>query len=167
MAQNNNKQQDEDLLTPRQKLYGGLILGGIVILGGAATYVGVRHKVKSAISKKKQEVYTNKVGTETPQGYAAEYAQRLKSAMHSSYSWMPDGTDEESMFKVAAEMHKSQTSFAQVAKAYESIFARSLVEDMESELDSSDYENFMYALRSGVINGLGRVHNVNYGNIRF
>lgn len=145
--------KNEGLTKDKAIVYGVLGILGIGV--GVAVYFGVRGKIKSAIAEKKQEKYTNQIGTNTNEGKAAEYAQRLKTAMFSTYSWFPDGTDEEAMYQVAKEMFSSKVTFAQVSDAYKNIFSRNLSEDMIDEMDTNDFQKFQTALRTGILSGLG------------
>ena len=104
-------------------------LGAVAI--GAAFFIG--RKIYKETRKNRSEKRF------TPEG---QQALLLRSAMNpwgvSWLRWM-DGTEEENIYNVAAQI----TNFKKVAKEYQSLFNRPLVQDLQKELKTEEYEKFM------------------------
>lgn len=89
---------------------------------------------------------------------ASVEAQRLYAAFFpSGTTWMPDGTDEEIIFSVADSIRSNKTTWADLVNAYNSLFKRNLVSDLNDELDSSELSKFWIRAGKSAINGVNLI----------
>ena len=113
---------------------------GLGVLGlGVSYFVG--RKIIRNIRKTRTE---RKFTTESQQ------ALLLRSALNpSGASWLiwMDGTKEEAIYNVAAQI----TNFRKVQQDYQNLYNSSLITDLQKELDTDDYTKFMNIINSGGI----------------
>lgn len=79
-------------------------------------------------------------GAKAPLNYTA-WARRLKAAFDITYGFIP-GTDEAAIKAVLLEI-PTHAAFIQVGTAYYKEFGKNLIDEMKSELSSSDYTDTM------------------------
>lgn len=93
----------------------------------------------SAVSEVQQKI--QEVGRYNNNALAQLYRQAVNP---SGYKWLMelDGTNEEMLFKLAAETYNYQG----VATAYKALYETDLTEDLRKELSTSDFQQFMQIL---------------------
>ncbi len=94
-------------------------------------------------AKKIKKIIKNKTDKEnTPD---VQFAKRLRTAMSpSGVWWMPDGTDEKGIMEVAKDIsNNSEVKFNNVQTAYKRLYNSSLSDDLQSELSTSEYTEFL------------------------
>lgn len=114
-------------------------------IGLGAVGIGVAFFVGRKIIKNIREKRTERRFTEESQ-----QALLLRSAMNpSGASWLiwMDGTKEETIFNIAAQI----TNFKKVQQDYQNLYNRSLIQDLQKELDTDEYTKFMNIINSGGI----------------
>ena len=86
--------------------------------------------------------------TEKQQSPKVQYAKRLRVAMFpSGIKWLPDGTNEKEIKKVAYEIVNNPTvSFSDVQIAYKKLYSDSLSDHLQKELNSEEYGDLMKIL---------------------
>jgi hypothetical protein len=74
-----------------------------------------------------------------------QYAKRLRTAMSpSGIWWLPDGTNEKGVFKVAYDIAADETvRFKDVQNAYKKLYGKNLSEHLEGELNTQEYTKFL------------------------
>ncbi len=116
-----------------------------ITIGLGALGIGVAYIVGRKIFKNLREKRTERRFTEESQ-----QALLLRSAMNpSGASWLiwMDGTKEEAIYNIAAQI----TNFKKVQQDYQNLYNRSLIKDLQKELDTDDYTKFMNIINSGGI----------------
>ncbi len=116
-----------------------------ITIGLGALGIGVAYLVGRKIFKNLREKRTERRFTEESQ-----QALLLRSAMNpSGASWLiwMDGTKEETIFNIAAQIN----NFKKVQQDYQNLYNRSLIKDLQKELDTDDYTKFMNIINSGGI----------------
>jgi len=81
-------------------------------------------------------------GGANPNSLATEYYQAFHPYVN-IFPWMPDGTDEEALFILAARTY----DYAAVFNAYRAKYQRNLTDDLQDEL-SGDYPRYLAILNS-------------------
>ena len=86
--------------------------------------------------------------TEKDQSPQVQYAKKLRVAMFpSGTTWMPDGTNEQAIMKVAYKIaNNTEISFSDVQKAYKKLYNDSLSVHLQKELNSSEYEALLQVI---------------------
>lgn len=74
------------------------------------------------------------------------WAKRMKAAFDKSYSFLP-GTDDNAIVAVFNEI-PTQTAFIQVALAYKKLYGTNMLEDLKSEGEFGQYEDWMKIILS-------------------
>lgn len=119
---------------------GRVLVGGIVIgIGSHFLYKAVRN----VIMKARQGHTAKKIG-DSP---AVRQATMLRNAMNpSGYSWLMnlDQTNEAKIYDTA----KGITDMNEVISAYKNLYDSDLLEDLQSELDTEEYQKFMTLISS-------------------
>ncbi len=128
------RDEQEDF-TAKEKIQYGLL--SIVVLGGSF-FVG-RKLIRSAKS-------TSEEKKTYEEGSAATYAKQIKMAFDNDM-WFGWGTDEEALRKAIRKI-SSKDEFRKVINSYQSLYARSMMKDMQEELTSTEY-NEMLAIIAG------------------
>ncbi len=111
-----------------------LVAGAVIGIGGFLTYKLVR-----MIYTKTRKLSANKLADDDPNVRAA---MLMNTAMNpSGVSWMRsfDSTNEDAIFNIA----KSITNLDAVIKAYRQLYDGDLMSDLQSELDTEDYQKFL------------------------
>lgn len=134
------------------KLVPTLLRGGFFIAVCTAAFL----LVKKGVQAWRRHKLLNQVGENSADGVAIGFASRLYAAMISGHAWwndwVGDGTDEESCYQVAREMHAQQIPFALVAAKYRILYTRELLSDLTSELNGEEMQKFQAILTSGLGN---------------
>jgi hypothetical protein len=132
-----------------------LVTSGFFIGLCAAAY----YLVRKFISSYRHAHLLNQVGTNSLDGLAIGYAQRLYASMISGHvwwnDWFGDGTDEDAMYKVAQEMYQHKVPFPLVSAKFKVLFNRELLDDIQDELNADEQAKFQTALSTGALSGLG------------
>ena len=83
--------------------------------------------------------------TDKDQSPEVQFAKRLRTAMSpSGVWWLPDGTDESGLMKVAYEIaNNNDVQFYKVQSAYKKLYNETLSKHLESELDTNEYTKFL------------------------
>ena len=128
-----------------------LLSGGFFIAAVGGGYLLLR-KLILAIKKGR---LLNDVGANSQDGLAIGYAGRFYAAMvRGNTQWwndvFGDGTDEDALFAVAADMSRTRVPFALVANKYQTLYDRFLLNDLTSELPSDDLQRFNRILQTGL-----------------
>lgn len=121
--------------TLEEKIKYGII--GLVAVG-SAFFIG-RSIVRKLISRNEQKFTYD---DDKP----AAAAQKLKLAFEND-NWMGWGTDEATIKNVIKGI-RSKDEFDKVIKSYQKLYARSLMADMQDELDSEEYQEVVAMLSS-------------------
>ena len=124
-----------DDFTTKEKLQYGLL--SIVVLGGSF-YAGSRLVKKAKSNNEEKKTYQ--------EGSSATYAKQIKMAFDND-TWYGWGTDESSLRKTFRAI-PSKESFKNVINAYQNLYSRSMMKDMQEELTSTEY-NEMLAIVAG------------------
>lgn len=124
----------EDFTTKEKVQYGLL---SVVVLGGSF-YAGSKlvKKAKSNIEEKRTY----------QEGSSATYAKQIKMAFDND-TWFGWGTDEAALRKTIRAI-PSKEGFKNVINAYQNLYSRSMMKDMQEELTSTEY-NEMLAIIGG------------------
>lgn len=137
-------------------LFTSLTTSGFFIAAVTAAYVLMR----KFITTYRKNHLLNQVGSDSADGLAIGFAQRMYTAMISGYGWwndvFGDGTDEEALYQVAREMKAGGVSFSLVSSKYKVLYNRELIDDLTQELNSEELQKFQAALQTGLA-GLGAV----------
>ena len=95
-------------------------------------------------------LYTRAAKTSAEQNLTSDpstqFASQLSVAFNpSGYEWLRgvDGTDNAAVFATAAQI----TDFAKVQSAYQALYGRSLLDDIQKELSSSEYAQFLAVIK--------------------
>ena len=113
---------------------------GLGVLGLGVSYLVGKRILKNIRKKRTERKFTEE----------SQQALLLRSAMNpSGASWLiwMDGTKEEAIFNIAAQI----TNFKKVQQDYQNLYNRSLIQDLQKELDTDDYTKFMNIINSGGI----------------
>lgn len=118
--------------------------GGAVLGVGAIAYLAVKGR---QLTENLQERSVNRSidSKDSSKSIAPLLAQQAAAAMNpSGISWMryTDGTNEETLYKVADAIRAKKASWTEVANSYNAQYHRNLIEDLTDELDSEDLITF-------------------------
>jgi hypothetical protein len=102
------------------------------------------------------------------QAMASQIATLFSAAFNpSGVSWMRsvDGTDEDQCYKNARDMNVNKIPWSMVSTAYKGVFSRDLLQDLQSEMSTSEMNTFNTILNSknpnndyqSAISGLGKI----------
>ena len=114
---------------------GLLILGGIIVLAGSF-WIG-KKIIGKAVSNKES-------GKGFDEGTPAAIAKKLMMGFEND-GW--PGTDEEKVREALIQI-PSQESFEKVKRSYQKQFNKNLVNDLQDELSSSEYEEMIQIIRT-------------------
>ena len=133
MKATSTKEHNE--FTLKEKLTYSLL--GLVVLGGS--FIVGRKFVREARSISEQKKTYQ-------EGNAPAYAQQLKMAFENdnNFGW---GTNEEAVRK-AVRAIPSKDEFKKVIVSYQRLYARSLMADLKSELETSEYNEMLAIIGS-------------------
>lgn len=117
-----------------------------VLIGGAVVGVGsyLLYRTIRKIITNQQQKNTEKKLDDSPE---VRQASVLRNAMNpSGYSWMMsfDKTNEEKIYETAKEI----TKLDDVMAAYKKLYDSDLLEDLQSELDTEEYQKFLTLISS-------------------
>ena len=122
--------EEEEDFTAKEKVQYSLL--GIVVLGGSF-FMG-RKLVRS--------VRSNSIEKQTyEEGTPATYAKQIKMAFDNDM-WFGWGTNEEALRKTLRVI-PSKAEFRKVINAYQALYARSMMKDMQDELTSTEYNEML------------------------
>lgn len=120
------------------------VIRGLVIAGGL--YIGYR------VGKRVlQEYRERKTSSLADQSAEVRQAMGLRSAMNpSGVSWMmwADGTNETAIEQIATQIYNLEG----VSSAYRNLYRSELISDLQSELGSKDFNNFLQTTANNRIN---------------
>jgi len=120
--------QEQENFSLREKL--AWSLAGIIVLGGAVILI------RSAVHKRQAEAEQRLTYED---GSPATYAKQVKMAFDNDGWW---GTNMDMLRQVVARIPSKQL-FRQIIDSYRRLYNRSLLTDMESELQSSEYNEML------------------------
>lgn len=121
--------------TTKEKVQYGLL--SIVVLGGSF-YAGSKLVKKAKSNSEEKKTYQ--------EGSSASYAKQIKMAFDND-TWFGWGTDEAALRKTIRAI-PSKAGFKNVINAYQNLYSRSMMKDMQEELTSTEY-NEMLAIVAG------------------
>lgn len=124
-----------DDFTTKEKVQYGLL--SIVVLGGSF-YAGSKLLKKAKSNSEEKKTYQ--------EGSSATYAKQIKMAFDND-TWFGWGTDEDALRKTIRAI-PSKVGFKNVINAYQNLYNRSMMKDMQEELTSTEY-NEMLAIVAG------------------
>ncbi|MFH0895405.1 MAG: hypothetical protein V2A54_13295 [Bacteroidota bacterium] len=131
-----NKERVKDWLDhPKRILVGGLVIG----IGGFLLY-----KLGKKFLNRNKEKEAQKQADDSP---AVRQAMAFRSACNpSGISWMRsfDMTNDEAVFSTA----KQVTNLDDVIKAYRNLYSSDLLSDLQSDLDTDEYQKFLTLVSS-------------------
>lgn len=125
----------KDDFTTKEKVQYGLL--SIVVLGGSF-YAGSKLVKKAKSNIEERKTYQ--------EGSSATYAKQIKMAFDND-TWFGWGTDEAALRKTIRAI-PSKVGFKNVINAYQNLYSRSMMKDMQEELTSTEY-NEMLAIVAG------------------
>ena len=132
-----------------------LVRAGIL----AITAIGSFFLIKKVVKKAKYTNEIKRVGDDSRLGKANAFARSLYSAFFPMGEIMSDifgdGTDEDLIFEIAADMYRNRINFSDVSNAYKSLYNRKLLQDLQGELDPRQYAKFNDIIQGGKLNGIG------------
>jgi hypothetical protein len=131
--------KDENALSTRQILL--YSFGGIALVGG--TFFLGRKLVRDAAKKKEEN---GSFDDDSVSGYA----KGIKMAFDNDGWW---GTDTNAL-RIVMQSIPSKEVFSQVIKSYQRLYNKSLMADLQSEVNLSEYNEML-----AIINGKGQVKN--------
>ncbi len=120
------------------------VLGGLLLAGGI--WLGYRMVSNSLKTYKAQSV-----ASQADQSEEVRQAVSIRTALNpSGISWLvwADGTQDAFLSKLSREIR----NWPGVLKAYQSLYQRDLIKDLQSELSSKELDAFFQGLVSGQIN---------------
>lgn len=124
------EQNAQDKFTLEEKIRYGLL--GIVVLGGS--FLIGRKVVRNARSvSEEKKTYE--------EGNAATYAKQIKMAFDNNM-WFGWGTDEEAIRRTLRAI-PSKDEFRKVMRSYQKLYTRSLMKDMQDDLQNSEYNEML------------------------
>lgn len=89
------------------------------------------------------------VGTNKPEArytkFASLYYSAMKKAGWFGWGW---GTDEKLIYETTANINKTKTPFGRVAVAYNKLYNRHLLRDLQKELKPNEYAKFQRILNA-------------------
>jgi len=132
MNQTQNKKSKDDLSNREIILYS---MGSVLLLGG--TFFIGRKLVRDTVKKHEEK-------NSVEDGSIGSYAKSIKMAFDNDGWW---GTDEQALRNTLISIPSKQV-FGNVIKSYQHLYNRSLMADMQSELDTSEYNEML-----SIING--------------
>lgn len=124
------------------------VVGAVTLTVGTVGYFLVRRMVQKARSNQSTKDLDDINAKDPRDAYAVSFAQQIRAAFNPAdldntwFSWLPDGTDEEALYRVAREMRSRNVEFSRVAKAYRNLYQSELVRDLTSELDTTELRTF-------------------------
>jgi hypothetical protein len=127
-----------------------------IIVAGSFLIVFMGGKmIKGFILDKKKDSEIEKY--DDVSAYSTAFAAALYSAFfRSGQEWLSDllgdGTDTAAVYDVAKKMYNTKTSFADVSKSYKKLYNRTLLQDLQKELSSSEMQKFEGLLKMGLGN---------------
>lgn len=124
--------EDDSLSTREVLLYG---MGSLLLLGG--TFFIGRKLVRDAVKK-------NEENTSVDEDSVANYAKSIKMAFDNDGWW---GTDEDALRNVLTKI-PSKEIFEKVMKSYQRLYNKSLMAEMQSELNTSEYNEMLAIINS-------------------
>jgi hypothetical protein len=155
---------------PKTSLKTVAIIGTVAIGTGAVAYLIAKRIVQKARSNQSTKDLDDIDKKDPRDAYAVSYAQQIRAAFNPAdldntwMSWIPDGTDEEALYRVAKDMRARNVEFSRVAKAYRNLYQSDLVRDLTSELDTAELRIFyghlgmqMQGLASKPINAIALI----------
>lgn len=127
-----------------------LLKGGFFIAMATATFLLLR----SVIRRVRRNSITNKFGSDTAQGRAAQYAANFYQGIFpSGIEWLSDfvgdGTDTNIIFGTAQEVY-ANSSMTEVVKAYRRLYNRDLIIDLQKDLSSTEFAKFNRIVNEGL-----------------
>jgi hypothetical protein len=125
---NRNTKQQKGMSNREIILYS---MGSILLVGG--TFFVGRKLVRDAFKKHEEN-------NSVEDGSIASFAKSIKMAFDND-GWA--GTDEEALRKILIQIPSIQ-AFNSVVKSYQKLYNKSLMTDMESELNVSEYNAVSY-----------------------
>ena len=108
-------------------------LAGVAVLGGG--FFIVRHLIRKAVSNSEEKKTFE-------EGSPADMAKRLKMAFENDGWW---GTDENAIRNVFRGV-PSKDEFKKIISSYQKLYTSSLMADLKSELQSSEYNEMLAIL---------------------
>lgn len=109
------------------------IWSALGILGGVATFGTYKILKKKRTTNSFRTVGLSSNGTANP----ATYATQLKQAFDNDFAF-GFGTDEEAVFQTLEKI-PSQAVFKKVQKEFKKLYKKELIEELQSELDTDEY----------------------------
>ncbi len=131
-AQETTEQQSEGMTTGETIKYGVI---GLIVIGGCF-FIGRSLIRKAQADKEEMKTYT--------EGSEATFAKQIKMAFDNdmAFGW---GTDEEKLRATVIAI-PSREAFGKVVKSYQKLYNRSMMRDMQEELQSTEYNEILYII---------------------
>ncbi len=124
-----------------------MLIGGGLLVG----YTIVKGQAKDIVDQKQKDAVADEYSDSTKNGLAAQYAAQFYQAVDGI------GTDETMIFNTANAMYRNGIPFDLVNKAYKNLYNANLLEDLQGDLSSTDFQRFNAILRGQQLYGLGSV----------
>jgi hypothetical protein len=125
--------EDDNSMSTREVLLYGM--GSLLLLGG--TFFIGRKLLRDAVKK-------NEENTSVDEDSVANYAKGIKMAFDNDGWW---GTDEDALRSVLSKI-PSKVVFEKVMKSYQRLYNKSLMAEMQSELNTSEYNEMLAIINS-------------------
>lgn len=119
-----------DEFTLKEKLTYGIV--GLLMIGGSF-FIGRSLIRKARATAEEKKTYED--------GSPATFAKQINMAFEND-NWMGWGTDEEALRKTLQAI-PSKEAMRKVINSYQKLYARSMMEDMQSELTTSEYNEML------------------------
>lgn len=134
----------------------GIVLGALFL--GYKLY----KSISQSILDQKTKNAGDKVDSKDPNtAYSAILAQRAFAAFFpSGNTWLPDGTNESELYKIAGELYVRKIPFATFTSVYQKLYNRVFVNDLNEELNSNELTTFYDFLKGVRLNGIGSITNL-------
>jgi hypothetical protein len=126
-------QEDNEALSTREILFYGM--GSLLLIGG--TFFIARKLVRDGIKKSEEN-------TSVDDDSIASYAKGIKMAFDNDGWW---GADKNALRQTISSI-PSKEVFAKVMKSYQRLYNRNLMADLQSELNTTEYNEMM-----AIVNG--------------
>jgi hypothetical protein len=131
-----NQYEDDNSLSAREVIL--YSMGGLLLIGG--TFFLGRKLVRDAVKK-------NEESTSVDDDSIASYAKGIKMAFDNDGWW---GADKNALRNVMSSI-PSKDVFSKVIKSYQRLYNRSLMADMQSELNTTEYNEMIAIVNAKVV----------------
>lgn len=131
---------------PSMKNLGKIAVGVSIV---AVAYVIISRRMRKKEEERNYLAMEQTVGAGSPEArytkFASLYYSAMKKAGWFGWGW---GTDEKLIYETTANIRKTKTPFGKVAIAYNKLYNRHLLRDLQKELKPDEYSKFQNILNA-------------------